>query len=143
MEKILSFRPITVDEFFGSTEAEKLISEYMAESGNPFLPKQPNLAYYRAAEEAGAFKAVGAFSSDRIVGFGSFVLTVIPHYSTVTASVESIFLAKIFEPAPLDSDSSTLSARRLKMLELTAFTGDAGAVPVLKRFSIEYRDFLE
>lgn len=96
MEKILSFRPITVDEFFGSTEAEKLISEYMAESGNPFLPKQPNLTYYRAAEEAGAFKAVGAFSSDRIVGFGSFVLTVIPHYSTVTASVESIFLAKKF-----------------------------------------------
>lgn len=93
---MLSFRPITVKEFFGSAESEKLMSEYMAESGNPFLPKKPNLDYYRAAEEAGAFKAVGAFSADRIVGFGSFVLTVIPHYSTVTASVESIFLAKDF-----------------------------------------------
>ena len=68
----------------------------MSESGNPFLPQKPNVDYYRRAEEAGAFRVVGAFSGERLVGFGSFVLTVIPHYSTVTASVESVFLSKEF-----------------------------------------------
>lgn len=96
MEKSLTFRPITVTEFFAFPEAEELISEYMAESGNPYLPKKPNVEYYRKAEEAGAFFTVGAFCEDRLVGFGSFVLTVIPHYSTVTATCESIFLSKPF-----------------------------------------------
>lgn len=96
MEKTLTFRPVTVAEVFGAPDADELISEYMAESGNPFLPKKPNVEYYRKAEESGAFHVIGAFSSERLVGFGSFVLTVIPHYSTVTASVESVFLLKEF-----------------------------------------------
>ena len=96
MEKILTFRPVTVAEVFGAPNADSLISEYMAESGNPFLPQKPNLEYYRQAEESGAFKVIGAFSGERIVGFGAFVLIVIPHYSTVTASVESVFLSKDF-----------------------------------------------
>ena len=96
MEKVLPFRPVTVAEVFGAPDADMLISEYMAEAGNPFLPQKPNVDYYRRAEEAGAFRVVGAFSGERLVGFGSFVLTVIPHYSTVTASVESVFLSKEF-----------------------------------------------
>jgi len=94
MEKVLTFRPVTVAEVFGAPDADTLISEYMAESGNPFLPQKPNVEYYRKAEESGAFHVIGAFSGERLVGFGSFVLTVIPHYSTVTASVESVFLLK-------------------------------------------------
>lgn len=96
MEKVLTFRPVTVAEVFGAPDADMLISEYMAESGNPFLPQKPNVEYYRKAEESGAFRVIGAFSGERLVGFGSFVLTVIPHYSTVTASVESVFLSKDF-----------------------------------------------
>lgn len=96
MEKVLTFRPVTVAEVFSAPDADMLISEYMAESGNPFLPQKPNVDYYRKAEESGAFKVIGAFSGERLVGFGSFVLTVIPHYSTVTASVESVFLSKDF-----------------------------------------------
>lgn len=56
MEKVLTFRPVTVAEVFGAPDADMLISEYMTESGNPFLPQKPNVDYYRRAEEAGAFR---------------------------------------------------------------------------------------
>lgn len=92
--KNLVFKSVSVSEIFSCGGFVELISEYMAESGNPFLPKNPDPEYYRTLEEKAGFSVIGVFDGDRLVGFGSFVLTVVPHYSTVTASVESVFLAK-------------------------------------------------
>lgn len=94
MRKILLFKPVPVSEIFSCDGFDELVSEYMSESGNPFLPKNPDPDYYRQLEEKGGLSVIGVFSDNRLVGFGSFILTVVPHYSTVTASVESVFLSK-------------------------------------------------
>lgn len=94
--KNLVFKSVSVSEIFSCVGFDDLVSEYMTESGNPFLPKNPNPDYYRELEEKAGFSVIGVFDADRLVGFGSFVLTVVPHYSTVTASVESVFLSKAY-----------------------------------------------
>lgn len=92
--KNLVFKNISVSEIFSLKGFDELTSEYMEESGNPFLPKNPDPDYYQKLEEKAGFLVIGVFDADRLVGFGSFVLTVVPHYSKITASVESVFLSK-------------------------------------------------
>lgn len=90
----MRYERIKVAELFSYPEFPGLVDEYMAESGNLKLPKNPQIEIYQAIEDAGRLGVVAVFNGSHLVGFAVFILTVLPHYSTVTASVESIFITK-------------------------------------------------
>lgn len=93
---MLTFRLVSVGEIFSLNGFDELTAEYMEESGNPFLPKNPDFDYYRTLEEKARLFVIGIFDGDRLVGFGSFVLTELPHHSIITAAADTIFLSKAY-----------------------------------------------
>lgn len=91
----MEMRPMTVAEFFERPEANDIIAEYTAESGNPDLGSaMPSQQQYEQMESSGILSVLGAFEGDSLVGFVSVVVTMYPHFGKLVGSVESIWLRK-------------------------------------------------
>lgn len=89
----MEMRPMTVAEFFNRPEANDIIAEYTAESGNPDLGSaMPSQQQYEQMESSGILSVLGAFEGDSLVGFVSVVVTMYPHFGKLVGSVESIWL---------------------------------------------------
>lgn len=73
----------------------ELLAEYAAECSVPGLPPfKPCWALYEALEATGSYRVFAAFSGESIVGFAGVLTTVIPHYTQMMATVESLFVTK-------------------------------------------------
>lgn len=91
----ITIRPITADEFEQADNLVELLAEYAVECAIPGLGEN-NVRFdiYRQLEAAGVLHTLGAFRGDTMVGFLSFLVSVLPHYGALTATSESYFVAK-------------------------------------------------
>jgi GNAT superfamily N-acetyltransferase len=75
----------------------ELRDEYAAECAIAGLPPiAEKFEMYRAIEDAGFFQLFGAYVNDKLVGFVSVVVSVIPHFGVPVAVAESLFVASQF-----------------------------------------------
>lgn len=83
----------TVAEVFESPELSELIEHYAAECANPGMGRpRPDRSQYEAMERAGVLHVLGVFDGDKLVGFLSYLLTPMAHFSACAATTESLFL---------------------------------------------------
>lgn len=95
----VTVRKISVAEAFASPEFPALCREYAEESALAGLPEpQEKLAAYQALEANGSdvFCAYGAFMGDMLIGFIVLLMPVLPHYGTVVAVAESLFVGSAY-----------------------------------------------
>lgn len=91
----ITIRPITADEFEQADNLVELLAEYAVESAIPGLGEiNVQFELYRKMEEVGALHTLGAFRGNTMVGFISFLVSVLPHYGAFTATSESFFVAQ-------------------------------------------------
>lgn len=91
---MVEIRP-TLFEYLESDPAfPRLLQAYAEESQLQGLPPADiQSELYRRMEATGAFHVLGAFKDDELIGFLSFLVTVLPHYGALVATTESIFVA--------------------------------------------------
>lgn len=72
-----------------------MVEEYAQESATKDMPK-PNFAkeMYIGMESMGILKCIQAVDGEKLIGFMVLIATVIPHYSKVAVTTESLFVAK-------------------------------------------------
>jgi GNAT superfamily N-acetyltransferase len=72
---------------------DSLLFEYATECSIPEIgPINPQAEIYAAMEYSGGMQAFGAFHGERLVGFATVLVYVIPHYGQKAASFESLFV---------------------------------------------------
>lgn len=88
-----TIRKISFDEVTAYPEFVKLAQDYADEARIEEMPPH-NLNYdsYRKLEQVGMYHCIGAFENDCLVGLVTVLVTMIPHYSVLIASTESIFV---------------------------------------------------
>ena len=86
-------RSATVADVMDSPRFEQMIAEYAVECANPGMgvPK-PNREQYEAMAKAGMLHALGVYKGNELVGFMSYLLTPMAHFSRCAATTESLFL---------------------------------------------------
>lgn len=119
----MEIQPATVDELLAAPNWRALLDEYAAECGNAGIgTPSMNVDTYGKLEAAGMLKTHAAYHDGELVGFMSYLLTELPHYSRLVAVSESYFVAA----AQRDTGAGLAL---LKAAEDTAL--DAGAVGLL------------
>ena len=84
----------SVRHLLACPEIADLMREY-AEQANALLSAPtPQMEGYIKMEEAGYLHAIGAFIDGKLVGFAGLIVTVLPHYGQLSASMESLFVSK-------------------------------------------------
>ena len=70
-----------------------MVEEYAQESATRGMPK-PNFAkeMYIGMESMGILKCIQAVDGEKLIGFMVLIATVIPHYSRVAVTTESLFV---------------------------------------------------
>lgn len=89
-------RRISVSEAFAHPTFPALCQEYAEESAIAGLPDpREKLSAYQALEASGSdvFCAYGAFLGDALIGFIVLLTPILPHYGTVVAVAESLFVS--------------------------------------------------
>lgn len=75
-------------------EATELLAEYASESSIDGMPTpKAKILTYKRLEFEGSIVCFGAFCNDKLVGFVSILMSILPHYSAPAAIVESIFVS--------------------------------------------------
>lgn len=88
-------RLCSVDELIAAPNLSALLEEYAAESSIEGIGAAcAQFDAYRAIEQNGIMRCLGAFHGDRLVGFLVFLFANLPHYGKVVASQESFFVAR-------------------------------------------------
>lgn len=93
----MDIRSVTFDTLESDPSFAWLLSAYAEEcqiSGLPPAQHQPDI--YRALEQNGALHLLGAYEGLELVGFASYLVTVLPHYGKPVATTESLFVAPEF-----------------------------------------------
>ena len=76
-----------------SPQSEALLAEYAAESSIAGIgPVNPSREIYAMLEEKGALQCFIARRDEQIVGFGTVLVSIVPHYSRKAATIESLFV---------------------------------------------------
>lgn len=88
-----TIRKISFDEISARPEFATITQAYADESKIEEMPPH-NLNYdsYRRLEQMGMYHCYGAFVEDNLVGLVTVLVTMIPHYSVLIASTESLFV---------------------------------------------------
>ena len=91
----MEIKALTVDEFRSRPEWPALIREYAVESALEMCADTaaPQWDAYQALLDQGALVVLGAFDADRLIGFLTVVVTVLPHFGVRMACTESYFVA--------------------------------------------------
>jgi GNAT superfamily N-acetyltransferase len=97
MIKKIKFSDLEQDSNFDALRDE--YSEECAIAGLP--PIAEKFEVYKRMEDVGFFHLFGAYSEDKLVGFVSVIISIIPHYGVAIAVAESLFLSKEFRPTSL------------------------------------------
>jgi GNAT superfamily N-acetyltransferase len=70
-----------------------LVVEYEKEKANLELgAARWDIKAYEKLHEEGKYFAVGAYDEDKLIGFGGVLVSVLPHYNKLVATIETIFL---------------------------------------------------
>jgi GNAT superfamily N-acetyltransferase len=86
--------PMSFAAILDRPEAKGLLAEYAAECSLPELGEiAPQYYLYEAMERSGTLRSFGVFNDDRLVGFATLLLYVLPHYGKKVATTESIFIS--------------------------------------------------
>jgi GNAT superfamily N-acetyltransferase len=86
--------PMSFAAILDRPEAKGLLAEYAAECSLPELGEiSPQYYLYEAMERNGTLRSFGVFNDDRLVGFATLLLYVLPHYGRRVATTESIFIS--------------------------------------------------
>lgn len=94
MTQAVTIIPCQVLDLANSREFAELHAEYAAESSIPELGTAAmQVETYRALEQSGTLRIIGAFYGEAIVGFLTMLVAVLPHYGAKVASTESFFVA--------------------------------------------------
>lgn len=91
-------RAIKYADVFRAPNAEALLSDYAAECRIAAIgvPK-PDLDAYDTLEKQRLLQCFGVYADDDVlIGFGTVLVSKMPHYSRQVAIVESIFIARAF-----------------------------------------------
>lgn len=103
--------PVTYRQILDDPEAQILMSEYAWECSMPELGDvNPQRELYQAMEDSGGLKSFGVYKEDKLIGFATLLIYVLPHYGKKIATTESIFIA-------IDHRNSVAGARLLSFLE--------------------------
>ena len=80
-------------ELLDSPQSEALLAEYAVESSIAEIgPVNPSREIYAMLEEKGALQCFIARRDEQIVGFGTVLVSIVPHYSRKVATIESLFV---------------------------------------------------
>jgi hypothetical protein len=80
-------------DVLGDANAQEMLEAYAAECSIPALGKvNPQPEIYSALEQSGASRCFGVFEGDKTIGFSNVLYSIIPHYGSKVAVVESLFL---------------------------------------------------
>jgi len=88
-------KKINIDHLKSCAEFSELLQEYADEC--PPKDNQPhfyNEELYRNLELNGLLRVFGAFKEDRLVGFVTVLVTMLPKYTSLVASTESFFVSQ-------------------------------------------------
>lgn len=88
-------RKISIDELKSCAEFSELLQEYANEC--PPKDKKPyfyNEELYKTLESNGLLRVFGAFEDDKLIGFVTVLVTMLPKYTSLVASTESFFVSK-------------------------------------------------
>lgn len=86
-------RSVTLADVMDNPRFGQLIADYARECANPGMGvPNPNREQYEAMEKVGMFYLLGAYRGDEMVGFVTYLLTPMAHFSNTAATVESLFL---------------------------------------------------
>jgi GNAT superfamily N-acetyltransferase len=92
---LTAFRPVRYIDILDAIGADDLLTEYAAECSIPEIGETcPQREIYDRMESSGLMHSFGVFDCDRLVGFATLLVFVLPHYGKKIANVESLFLAK-------------------------------------------------
>lgn len=87
-------KPCTVAEMASAPNLGELCAEYAQESAIDGLgAHNVQIEAYRQMEAAGMLYLIGAFDDDTLVGFLVLVVTSMPHFGSLAATVESFFVS--------------------------------------------------
>lgn len=90
----LTVRRCTVADLAQSPEFGALADEYAAESGRAITQgHNPQIEFYRQAEDAGSMLFAGAWLGTELVGILVLFLSKPPHFGVTIATTESMFVA--------------------------------------------------
>jgi ribosomal protein S18 acetylase RimI-like enzyme len=82
----------TVDKIF---ENSHLFDNYYNEGKVSLVPDMnPSKDTYLQLESTGMFRSIGVFDGDKMVGFSMFYTSIMPHYSKLATTIESIYIEK-------------------------------------------------
>lgn len=86
-------RRISYSEILGSPNAQALLDGYAAECAIEEIGEpSPQGEMYAKLESANVLQCFGAYAEGLLVGFASVLISVLPHYGQLTATVESIYV---------------------------------------------------
>lgn len=87
-------KQVTCHELASDPQFAQLIEEYADESSIDGMPR-PDYQYgmYRLLEVSGDFHLLAAYVDDVLVGFLTFMVSMVPHYGKRVATTESYFVA--------------------------------------------------
>ena len=86
-------RSATVADVMDSPRFGQLIADYARECANPGMGvPNPNREQYEAMAKAGMLHVLGVFKGEELVGFITYLLTPMAHFSKCAATTESLFL---------------------------------------------------
>jgi ribosomal protein S18 acetylase RimI-like enzyme len=122
----MQIRPISYSEALLHVE---LLKAYAEECSIPEIGStDPQIQMYEAMERIGVAQCFGVYA-EKLVGFASLLMTVLPHYGKKVATVESIYVDPEYRP---------FVGKNL-LLELENYAKDAGCVAILYSAPAESR----
>jgi GNAT superfamily N-acetyltransferase len=90
-------RPVSYAEILSAPNAQELFSEYESECALPELsPICPQADLYEAMEKGGGMQAFGVYEGEKLIGFMTVLVWIVPHYGKRIASTADFFLADAF-----------------------------------------------
>lgn len=90
---ICEIRKVTAKDIAFAPNLQAIFDAYAEEAKNKDLPRhQPNLPLYEQMEKMGILHIFAAYHGEKLVGFLTLLVTVMPHYSTRMATTESFFV---------------------------------------------------
>lgn len=91
----LVLRKCTIAEIESAPNITQILEEYASESAIKGLPHPfAKVDTYKHLESTNSIYVVGAFFSDKFIGYIIMLSPILPHYSVRVAVVESFFVAK-------------------------------------------------
>jgi GNAT superfamily N-acetyltransferase len=94
---MIEIRKIRLHEIETDTALPALCKEYENEArieGMPLINVQNHI--YHQIESTGSFVLFGAYHDGKLIGFLSILVTLAPHYGTLSAMGESFFVGKLY-----------------------------------------------